>query len=223
MADRTVTYAEGVATEASGTPAPSFLFVQNGTGGRLSHTTLTLTGVSAETGYFSDRPYRLAGQVSTEEFIALWDEGGTFADDPPNADFTCEIETDSGMEVMNYVVELTSPFYIRGIAGDDLSYAAKHVGYPFVLDGTVRCEADSHLFIDDSSSKSQSSQDNDPEAPPYTGSCTVPPDWPCSFISDACLRFIACRCKARELPLILGAGQYYDDYSSMCKYAVDWF
>ena len=37
------------------------------------------------------------------------------------------------------------------MTGADLSYTAKYVGYPFVLDGTVRCEADSHLFIDDDS------------------------------------------------------------------------
>ncbi|SVE38683.1 uncharacterized protein METZ01_LOCUS491537, partial [marine metagenome] len=39
MEDRTVTYAEGIATEAGGTPAPSLLYVQNGTGGTLSETT----------------------------------------------------------------------------------------------------------------------------------------------------------------------------------------
>ena len=105
MEDRTVTYAEGVATEAGGTPAPSYLFVQNGTGGTLSETTLTLTDVSSQTGYFSDRPYRVAGQFPTEEFIALWDEGELFAEDPPNADFTCTVDS----EVVNYVVELTSP------------------------------------------------------------------------------------------------------------------
>ena len=143
MEDRTVTYAEGVATEASGTPAPSYLFVQNGTGGTISNTTLTLTGVNSETGYFTDRPYRLAGQVLTEEFLSQWDEGGTFADDPPNADFTCTVDS----AVVNFVVELTAP----SMAGADLSYAATHVGYPFVRNGTITCEADSHLFIDDAS------------------------------------------------------------------------
>ena len=221
IADRTFTYARGAATEASGKKSPSFLFVQDGTGGTLTKSTLTLTGVSSKTGYFSDRPYREAGQESTEEFITLWNEGETFAEEPPNADFTCEVETDSGIEVVNYVVELTSP----SMTGADLSYTAKYVGYPFVLDGTVRCEADSHLFIDDSSSTSQSSQDNDPEAPPYTGSCTVPTTYAstrCSFISEACLSFIACRCRAGELPLILGTGPNYGNYSSMCKYAVNW-
>ena len=144
MEDRTVTYAQGAATEAGGEAAASLLYVQGADGGTLSETTLTLTGVSSKTGYFSDRPYREAGQFPTADFIALWDEGETFASDPPNADFTCEIETDSEIEVVNYVVELTSP----SMTGADLSYTAKYVGYPFVLDGTVRCEADSHLFID---------------------------------------------------------------------------
>ena len=53
MEDRTVTYAQGAASEAGGTPAPSLLFVQNGTGGTLSDTTLTLTDVSSQTGWFS--------------------------------------------------------------------------------------------------------------------------------------------------------------------------
>ena len=71
MEDRTVTYAQGVATEASGKKSPSLLFVQDGTGGTLTKSTLTLTGVSSKTGYFSDRPYREAGQESTEESITL--------------------------------------------------------------------------------------------------------------------------------------------------------
>jgi hypothetical protein len=121
--------------------------VQDATGGTLSETTLTLTDVSSKTGWFTDRPYREAGQMSTEEFIALWDEGEPFADDPPNADFTCEIETDSGMEVVNYVVELTSP----SMAGDDLSYSVSAVDGAVLPETPIACEADSHLFVDSSS------------------------------------------------------------------------
>ena len=140
MEDRTVTYAQGAASEAGGTPAPSLLFVQNGTGGTLSETTLTLTDVSSKTGWFTDRPYRESGQMSTEEFIALWDEGETFADDPPNADFTCTVNS----EVVNYVVELTSP----GMAGVDLSYSAAAVGDTVLPETPIACEAASHVFID---------------------------------------------------------------------------
>jgi hypothetical protein len=141
MEDRTVTYAEGVATEASGTPAPSLLFVQNGTGGTLSETTLTLTDVSSQTGWFTDRPYRGSGQMNTEDFVALWDEGRPFADDPPDADFTCTVDS----EVVNYVVELTSP----GMAGEDLSYAVTAVADTVLPETTITCDGASHAFFDD--------------------------------------------------------------------------
>ena len=141
IADRTRTYAGKTAAEAHGLPMASVLFVQNGTGGTLSEGTLTLTGVSSRTGWFTDRPYRKAGQVSTEEFLSNWDEGDNpFSEDPPNADFTCTVEG----EVVNFVVELSSP----RMTGADLVYAAKHVGDSFVLDSTITCEADSLLFID---------------------------------------------------------------------------
>ena len=143
MEDRTVTYAQGAASEAGGTPAPSPLFVQNGTGGTLSETTLTLTDVSSQTGWFSDRPYRESGQMSTEEFIALWDEGETFAEDPPNADVTCTVDS----EVVNFVVELTSP----SMTGEDLSYSVNAVGDTVLPEAPVACAADSHLFIDGAS------------------------------------------------------------------------
>jgi hypothetical protein len=142
MEDRTVTYAQGAASEAGGTPAPSLLFVQNGTGGTLSDTTLTLTDVSSKTGWFTDRPYRGSGQMSTEAFIALWDEGETFAEDPPNADFTCTVDS----EVVNFVVELTSP----SMPGDDLSYSVNAVGDTVLPETQITCEAESNLFIDTS-------------------------------------------------------------------------
>ena len=142
IADRTKTYASKAAAEAHGLPMASVLFVQNGTGGTLSEDTLTLTGVSSQTGWFTDRPYRKAGQVPTQEFLSNWDEGDNpFSEDAPNADFTCTVDG----EVVNFIVELSSP----RMTGADLVYAAKHVGDPFVVDETITCEADSHLFIDD--------------------------------------------------------------------------
>ena len=155
MEDRTVTYAQGVASEAGGNPVllaasvapsregntPSLLFVQNGTGGTLSDTTLTLTDVSSETGWVSGPArWRVAARLMTEESIALWDEGETFADDPPNADFTCTVDG----EVVNYVVELTSP----GMAGEDLSYSVNAVGDTVLPETQITCEAESHLFIE---------------------------------------------------------------------------
>jgi hypothetical protein len=50
-------------------------------GGRL-----TLRGLAPSTLYFSDRPQRVVGHLSTAQFVDLWDEGdNSFAEDPPNA------------------------------------------------------------------------------------------------------------------------------------------
>jgi hypothetical protein len=50
---------------------------------------LTLSGVSPTTLYFSDRPERVVGHMSNDQFVDLWstDAPGdnTFASDPPNA------------------------------------------------------------------------------------------------------------------------------------------
>ena len=65
-------------------------------------------------------------------------------------------------------------------------------------------------------------QDNLPvEVVEYSGSCAVPSK-PCNTMTTACRAYMKCRCKAEEVPLILGSGQYRNDYSNLCKYAVDW-
>ena len=141
--ERTVSFAESVSTEARGVPAPSYLIVLNGTGGTLSETTLTLTGADSKTQVFSDRPYRKSWQDSTADFLAQWDEGeNSFADDPPNADFTCEV----GDGVVNYVVELTSP----SLVGGDLTYAVNAVGDTLLPTGgdSLVCNGVSSLFVD---------------------------------------------------------------------------
>jgi hypothetical protein len=48
--------------------------------------TLTLTGVSPSTLYFSDRPERVVGHMTTRQFVDEWSSGdNSFASDPPNA------------------------------------------------------------------------------------------------------------------------------------------
>ena len=43
-------------------------------------------GASPATLYFSDRPQRVVGHLTTKQFVAEWGEGeNSFADDPPNA------------------------------------------------------------------------------------------------------------------------------------------
>jgi hypothetical protein len=62
------------------------LFVQSATGLSSGADTITLHGLSDATLYFSDRPKREVGHISTQRFVDLWDEGeNSFAIDPPNA------------------------------------------------------------------------------------------------------------------------------------------
>ena len=147
LADRTVSCAEGVATEAGGKAAASRLYVQDAAGGTLTETTLVLSGVDESTPWFTDRPYREAGQMTTAEFVALFSEEGanSFAADPPNADFTCK----SGGEVVNQVVTLTDP--VLDEASDTLTYTTALV--PAAGDDDsfagITCDGDANLFIDD--------------------------------------------------------------------------
>ena len=150
LADRTVSCAEGVSIEAGGETAASRLYVQDATRGTLTETTLVLSGIDESTPWFTDRPYREAGQITTAEFVALFSEEGanSFAEDPPNADFTCEVEG----EVVNQVVTLTDP--VLDEATDTLTYTAALVpsaGDDDSFSG-ITCDGDAHLFIDDAMS-----------------------------------------------------------------------
>jgi hypothetical protein len=47
---------------------------------------VTLHGMSPATLYFSDRPQRVVGHLTTRQFVDEWGEGeNSFAEDPPNA------------------------------------------------------------------------------------------------------------------------------------------
>ena len=88
-------------------PVPS-LFVVNSAGAKLEGGKLTMTGVSANSIVFADRPVRAAGHVTTEQFIMQWDEGAdNFIKDPPNA--TISVLGGDGSKVEDAVVTLMSP------------------------------------------------------------------------------------------------------------------
>jgi len=62
------------------------MFVQVASGSRSSDGVLTLSGVSPATLYFSDRPERVVGHMTNEQFVEGWSLGdNNFAADPPNA------------------------------------------------------------------------------------------------------------------------------------------
>ncbi|RWP44864.1 MAG: hypothetical protein EOR04_04530 [Mesorhizobium sp.] len=88
-------------------PVPS-LAVINSQGAKLEGGKLVLTGVSANSIVFADRPVRAAGHVTTEQLIMQWDEGkDNFAIDPPNA--TVSVLGGTGSDVADAVVTLKAP------------------------------------------------------------------------------------------------------------------
>lgn len=95
-------------TEVS-TPATDeveYLFVQGAESGSIAGGVLRMGVVSPSTIYFSDRPERIAGHLTTEEFVAGWGEGDdSFASNPPNATLSIL----SGPEPQEIVVVLTDP------------------------------------------------------------------------------------------------------------------
>ena len=137
----------GNAAAQDATPSPviederAYLFVQSGfTSGILDQATegvqswmLTLQGAPAQTVFFSDRPARIAGAISTARFLELLDFS---ADDPPNAALV--IATEEGADVV--ILELTEPVYDPDAA--TLTYITKILeiealessGYGFEVD-----------------------------------------------------------------------------------------
>lgn len=96
-------------TEAVATPASEeveFLFVQTADSATLADGVLVMGGINPATLYFSDRPDRVAGHLTTEEFVATWGDGDdSFASNPPNATLSIL----AGEQPQEIVVVLTEP------------------------------------------------------------------------------------------------------------------
>ena len=66
--------------------AEQSMFVQTARAITSDGTRMTLKDVTPSTLYFSDRPKRIVGHMSTVDFVDLWAEGdNSFEEDPPNA------------------------------------------------------------------------------------------------------------------------------------------
>jgi hypothetical protein len=101
--------------EKASTPTAQMLFVQTAQSASLENGKLILKGMNPLTVFFSDRPTRVAGHLTTDEFMPLWTEGkDSFTKDPPNA--TLSIFGQG--EVTNVVMVLRNPQF----KGDELSY-----------------------------------------------------------------------------------------------------
>ena len=66
-------------------PPPAYDYVQQAGEMSFDGSTMTLTDANTGVLFFSDRPYRLGGQVSNDDFAQYWGVDDGFKGDPPNA------------------------------------------------------------------------------------------------------------------------------------------
>jgi hypothetical protein len=128
----------GAATKPAATKTGEFLFVQTSQGMTYDAKTktLALTGVSPVTLFFTDRPDRVAGNMTTAKFVPFWSQGkDSFSKDPPNADLSI---LENG-KLNQVVVELKNPV----LKGNVLSYNVN------VISGTLPAKGGNvSVFID---------------------------------------------------------------------------
>ena len=87
-------------------PEIEALFVQNSSSMVFHEGKLTLKGLAPTTLFFSDRPDRVTGHITSHEFVQSWDKGDdSFATNPPNAALSI-FHADG---VSDVVVELDAP------------------------------------------------------------------------------------------------------------------
>lgn len=113
------------------------MFVQLARGLSGEENVVTLRGVAPSTLYFSDRPARVVGHMTNEQFLDQWAKGpDSFEDDPPNAVISF---TDAAGQLEDIVVTLAAP----RLDGDSLRYNVT------VLEGAVPVSAGPcTVFID---------------------------------------------------------------------------
>jgi hypothetical protein len=103
-----------------------------------ARSTLRLVKVNPQTLYFSDRPKRIAGNLTTADYLKTWKEGrDSFNADPPNA--TLSVYEPGRADPTLVVVTLMKPV----VDGADLLYTYK------IVEGTMPANGgQTSLFID---------------------------------------------------------------------------
>ena len=114
------------------------MFVQTAQGIDSGGGTLTLRGIAPATLFFSDRPQRVTGHITTAQFVDLWAVGdNSFEADPPNAVLAF---LEPGGDVPDDVVVVIKKPHLEGA---DLSYSIE------VIEGKVPAHTGPvTLFID---------------------------------------------------------------------------
>ncbi len=120
-----------------------FLFVQTAKAMAFDadQNQLTLNGVSPTTLFFSDRPERIAGNMTTADFVPFWSDGkDSFLNDPPNADIsileggklrqTVAVLQDPKLEGENLVYTVKIISGDMPVLGEDVSVFIDIIGMP---------------------------------------------------------------------------------------------
>lgn len=125
------------AAEVPASGKPQFMFVQSAKAVSYHDGKLTLKGVAPATVFFSDRPDRIVGHMTTADFIPFWSKGqDSFLKDNPNASLSV-FRPDA--EPADIELTLKNPQLNAG----DLSYEV------VVLNGSIPANgAEATLFID---------------------------------------------------------------------------
>ncbi|MCK7611596.1 hypothetical protein [Roseibium sediminicola] len=111
-------------------PPPTYDFVQQAGEMTFDGSNLTLTDANTGVLFFSDRPYRLGGQVSNEDFAAYWQKPDGFEGDPPNAVVSVLSETGKApalLELTSAKTEGSSVVYGVKVLRGELPESAKGV------------------------------------------------------------------------------------------------
>ncbi len=127
----------------------TYLFVETARQAIFTDKTVTLINVSKNTLWFTDRPERRFGHISTKSFIAAWlkqDSATSFKAVPPNAAFIESTNQPDRLEPIEHkVLELSHPQY--DAKSDTLTYTISYLKhaqhYPRVIFNDVS------LFIDE--------------------------------------------------------------------------
>jgi len=114
------------------------LFVQSARGMTTNNGSVTLHGLAHSTLFFSDRPQRIVGHLSSRKFVDQWGEGeDSFAEDPPNA--VVSFLEDGDMIPEDVTMTIRDP----KLDGDNITYKVD------VLDGKLPASTGPcSLFID---------------------------------------------------------------------------
>lgn len=129
-------------TPTTSSESPQLMFVQISEDLKVDAAakTFRLVKVNQQTLYFSDRPQRLAGHITMEDYLKEWTAKAgkdNFGDDPPNA--VLSVYEPGQPDNTAVVVEITNPV----VDGADLIYGYK------VLEGEMPANGgQTALFID---------------------------------------------------------------------------